>query len=221
MLAKKINDVKGKIIQFASLIEHMIDKSVRGLIDRNEALIDEVVNGDEPRANSLELEIEEICINLIAQFQPMAKDLRTILVIYNMCNSLERMGDHAVNIAESAAGLVKGKQIKPFIDVPRMNELARRMLNDTITAFMHEDAELAARVCGLDEHLDGLRDQIMRELVTFMTENPQIISGCIQIMRVAENLERIGDLSTNISEDVIFMSRGTVIKHHKAEGTAH
>ncbi len=218
MLEKKLNDLKGQIIQFASLIEHMIDRSIRGLLNKDAELLQSVMEQDEPKANNLELEIEEVCVNLIAQFQPMAKDLRTILVIYNMCNALERMGDHAVNISESALEIIKSPPIKPFIDIPRMNDVSKKMLDDTINSFIKEDPERARKVCEDDSILDGLRDQIMRELITFMASNTNIISDCIHIMRIAENLERIGDLSTNICEDVIFMSQGKVIKHHKENG---
>ncbi len=218
MLEKKLNDLKGQIIQFASLVEHMKDRSVRGLVNKDESLLTEVIEKDEPQANTFEVDIEEVCVNLIAQFQPMAKDLRTILVIYNMSNALERMGDHAVNIAESAFEIIKSPPIKPFIDIPRMNDVSKHMLDDTINAFIKEDPDKARRVCEQDSILDGLRDQVMRELITFMSSNTHIIGYCLHVMRVAENLERMGDLTTNICEDVIFMSQGKVIKHHKENG---
>jgi len=136
---------------------------------------------------------------------------------YNMNTALERMADHSVNIAKCAFELIKQPPIKPFIDIPRMNELARRMLADSINAFIGNDADLAHKVCKSDCLVDGLRDQIMRELITFMAADPSIISGCIQILRIAENLERIADLSTNIAEDAIFIASGEVIKHHRRD----
>ena len=167
------------------------------------------------KANRFELDIDEACTNLIAQFQPMARELRTILVVYDMNAALERMGDHAVNISKNALDLIQVPPIKPFIDIPRMNELVRGMLADVLDAFINEDPQLAMEVCCRDSIIDDLRDQILRELITFMTENPSIISGCINILRIAENLERIADLATNIAEDTIFMLQGRVIKHHK------
>jgi len=217
MLEKKLNDLKGTIVQFSSHVQHMIDHSIRGLVDREEEILQAVIQKDEPRANDFELELEENCIQLIAQFQPRAKDLRTVLVIHNMDNALERIGDHAVNIAESALELIKRLPIKPFIDIPRMNDVSRSMLDETINAFINEDPDLARQVCEKDAILDGLRDQIIRELITFMASNTSIIGECLHILRIADNLERIGDLSTNICEDVIFMSQGKMIKHHRGD----
>jgi phosphate transport system protein len=214
MLPERLNDLKGTIIQFSAHIERMIDKSVKGLVNRDEALLLELIDQDEPKANRLELDIDESCTNLIAQFQPMARDLRTILVVYDMNATLERMGDHAVNIARNAGGLISSPAIKPFIDIPRLNELVRSMLADVIQSFINEDSQLAMDVCRRDSIIDDLRDQILRELITFMSENPSIISHCINILRIAENLERIADLATNIAEDIIFMLQGRVIKHH-------
>jgi phosphate transport system protein len=214
MLPERINELKGSIIQFSAHIERMIDKSVKGLVTRNEELLLELIDRDEPKANHYELDIDEDCTNLIAQFQPMARDLRTILVVYDMNAALERMGDHAVNIARNACELISPSPIKPFIDIPRMSELVRSMLADVIQSFINEDPQLAMEVCRRDSIIDDLRNQILRELITFMTENPSIISHCINILRIAENLERIADLTTNIAEDTIFMLQGRVIKHH-------
>lgn len=215
MLPERLNNLKGTIIQFSAHIERMIDKAVGGLVTRNEDLLLDLINQDEPKANRFELDIDEDCTNLIAQFQPMARDLRTLLVIHNMNSTLERMGDHTVNIARDSNELIKRNPIKPFIDIPYMGELVRGMLADVIQSFINEDPQLAMEVCRRDSIVDGLRDQILRELITFMTENPSIISGCINILRIAENLERIADLATNIAEDTIFMLQGRVIKHHK------
>lgn len=214
MLPERITDLKGEIIQFASHIEHMIDFSVKGLVNRDKSLLKTVIREYETRANRYELDIDELCTTLIAQFQPMAKDLRTILMIYNMNGVLERMGDHTVNIAKNALELLKVQPIKPFIDIPRMNELVRNMLADTIQAFIDKKTERAMEICKRDATIDGLRDQILRELITFMSANPAIISSCIHILRIAENLERIADLTTNLSENIVFMLEGRVIKHH-------
>ena len=213
MLPEKLYDLKGTIVQFSSHVARMIEKSVRGLVDRDASLLLEVLDKDEPRANTLELDIDEFCTNLIAQYQPMARDLRTLLVIHNMNSTLERMGDHSVNIARSAIDLSRIPPIKPFIDIPRMGELVRGMLADAIQAFIDENPQLAMEVCRRDSIINDMRDQILRELVTFMSENPSIISGCVDILRIAENLERIADLATNIAEDTIFMLQGRVIRH--------
>jgi phosphate transport system protein len=214
MQPERLNELKSEIIQFSAHIERMIDKSVKGLVSRNEELLLEVLDQDEAKANRFELDIDEACTNLIAQFQPMARELRTILVVYDMNAALERMGDHAVNISKNALELIPVPPIKPFIDIPRMSELVRGMLADVLDAFINEDPQLAMEVCRRDSIIDDLRNQILRELITFMTENPSIISSCIYILRIAENLERIADLTTNIAEDTIFMLQGRVIKHH-------
>ncbi len=214
MQPEKLNELKGEIIQFSAHIERMIDKSVKGLVSRNEELLLELIDHDEPKANQFELDIDEDCTNLIAQFQPMARELRTILVVYDMNAALERMGDHAVNISKNALELIRVPPIKPFIDIPNMSELVRGMLSDVLDAFINEDPQLAIEVCRRDSVIDDLRNQILRELITYMTEHPAIISSCINILRIAENLERIADLTTNIAEDTIFMLQGRVIKHH-------
>lgn len=218
MLSDKIEDLKRQIIQYSSHVEQMIDKSVRGLVEGNEALLQEVLGTDEDKANMLEIELDRTCTTVIAQFHPMAKDLRTVLMIYDMSNSFERMGDHAVNISESALPLISKKPIKPFIDIPRMSQMVIKMLNDCIEAFIQESSEIARDVCERDSVIDDLRDQIFRELVTFMAENPAIISDCLHILRISDNLERIADLTTNICEDVIFISKGEMIKHHQMAG---
>jgi phosphate transport system protein len=214
MQPEKLNELKGEIIQFSAHIERMIDKGVKGLVSRNEELLLELIDKDEPKANRFELDIDEACTNLIAQFQPMARELRTILVVYDMNAALERMGDHAVNISKNALELIRVPPIKPFIDIPHLNELVRGMLADVLKSFINEDPQLAMEVCRRDSVIDDLRDQILRELMTYMTEHPAIISSCINILRIAENLERIADLTTNIAEDTIFMLQGRVIKRH-------
>lgn len=216
MLEAKIDDLKRQIVQYSDHVEKMIEKSVRGLVERDKTLLNAVIHEDEDKANSLELELDKTCTTLIAQFQPMAKDLRTVLMVYDMSNAFERMGDHAVNISESALPLIEHKPIKPFIDIPRMSEITIKMLNDCIQAFIEESSKIANEVCERDSIIDDLRAQILRELITFMAENPSIISDCLHILRIAVNLERIADLTTNICEDVVFISKGEVIKHNQS-----
>ncbi len=217
MLEEKIVELKEQLIEYASLIEQMIEKSIRGLLRKEKEPLTEVMEEDEDRANDFEIELDELCTTLIAQYQPKAKDLRTILMVLKMNNDLERMGDHAVNICESDLFLIERPLVKPLIDIPRMAEVATKMLKDSIDSFVEENADLAKSVCERDSIVDGLRDQILRELITFMTSDPSTIDRSLHLMRVARNLERIADLSTNICEDVIFMVEGRVIKHHKEE----
>lgn len=215
MLEEKLTELKKEFLENAALVESMIDKCTRGLINKDKAILQETIESDEPRANDFELRLDDMCTTLIAQFQPKAKQLRTILMILKMANDLERMGDHAVNIAESALFLIERPLVKPLIDTPKMAEETNRMLSDGIKAFMNEDAALAKDVCERDNIVDGLKDQILRELITYMSSDPSTIERAMHLMRVAGNLERIADLSTNVCEEVIFMVDGKVIKHHK------
>jgi len=219
MLAERIINVKKKLIDYAGLVESMIDKSLEGLLEKEKDLLIEVIEKDEALSNRFELELDELCIVSIAQFQPRAKDLRTVLMILRINNDLERIADHAVNIAESSIFLIERPSIKPLLDIPRMAQIAVKMLKDSITAFINEDVELAHDVCVRDSGVDALRDQILRELITFMSSEPSTIERAFQLIRISTNLERISDLSTNICEDIIFMVLGKVIKHHAEDGS--
>ena len=213
MLKGNLESLTQLLMRSASLVEGMIEKSVRGLKERDRDLLSKVTEQEEPRENELEIQIEENCIHLIARYQPQAKDLRTILMILKMNNDLERMGDEAVNISESAFFLIDKPEVKPLIDIPRMAEEAESMLRDTLKALIEENTKLAHDVCKRDDIVDGLRDQILRELTTFMASNPRTIERSIQLIRVSRSLERIADLCTNICEDIVYMVEGRTIKH--------
>ncbi len=215
MFYEKLNKLKEKIIEQGNLVESMIEKSIRGLLNRDKTLLIEVLQVDEPNVNNMEIEIDEICINLIARYQPEARDLRTIIMILKMNNDLERIGDMAVNISESALFLIEKPQLKPFIDLPRMAEETIQMLKDSIDSFIRGDSKLARSVCERDDIIDSYRDQILRELITYMVSDPTTIERAIHIERISRNLERIADLATNIGEDVVFIVEGKVIKHGK------
>ncbi len=215
MLEERIVRLKGDIVSFASLVEKMIENSIEGLLKKNGPLLKEVVDVMEPRANNCEIDIDELCITLIARFQPKARELRTILMILQINKDLERMGDHAVNIAESALFLIDRPQVKPLIDTPRMAGISINMLKDSITSFVDENPTLAQSVLERDSDVDNLGEQILRELITFMTSDPTTIERSLHILRIARELERIADLSTNMCEDTIFIVQGRVIKHHK------
>lgn len=214
MLPDKIIQLKRELVEYASLIERMLNKTMDGLLKKNKEMLDEVVVVDESRANHIELEIDEHGTALIAQFEPRAKDLRTVLMILKMNNDLERMGDHVVNIAESAQYLIPRPLIKPLLDIPKMGGIAAGMLHDGISAFINEDAVMAKAVCERDDIVDGFHEQIIRELITFMSSGLTTIERALHLLRISNNLERLADLSTNIGEDVLFMVQGRVIKHH-------
>ncbi len=217
MLENGLDSLRQKLMESATLVEGMIGKSIKGLTQKDEGVLLTVIEQDESRENELEIEIDEVCINLTACYQPHAKDLRTIMMALKMNNDFERMGDEAVNICESALLLIKQPEVKPLIDIPRMAEEAAKMVRDSLDAFVHENPQLALSVCDRDDIVDGLRDQVLRELVTFMTSDPATIERSIHLIRISRSLERIADLSTNICEDVIYMVEGRTIKHHKME----
>jgi len=215
VLQVKISELKKELVIFATLAETMISKSIKGLLKKEKTILREVEELHEPDANAYEIKIEELCTSLIAQYEPRAKDLRTVLMIFKMTSDIERMGDHAVHIADSSLSLITKPLVKPLIDIPRMADETIRSVNDAIQSFINEDAGLARSVCERDDIIDGLQTQIFRELVTFMTSDPTTIERSLHLIRIANNLERIADLATNISEDVIFMVEGKIIKHHQ------
>ena len=215
IIERKIREVKEKLIEFSEIVKGMLKKSIKGLVERDERLLKEVIEEDEMKCNDLEIEIDEMCIHIIAQFEPRAKHLRTIFLALKMNNDLERMGDHAVNISQSGLFLISKPQVKPFLDIPRMAEEVSKMLEDSLKSFVNEDAALAKSVCERDDIIDDYREQIVRELITYMVSDPSTIERALHLIRISGNLERIADLTTNICEDVIFMVKGELMKHHK------
>jgi phosphate transport system protein len=195
----------------------MVETSAKGLSDKDESLLKQIIEKNEQRANEYEIEIDEMCTTLIVTLQPKAIDLRTILMIQKINNDLERIGDHAVNISQSALVLIDQPLVKPLIDIPRMAEEAKQMINDAISAFINKDPLLAKEVCERDSVVDSLRDQIIRELITYMVADASTIPRALHLLNISKNLERIADLSTNICEDVIFLVEARVIKHHHQE----
>ena len=214
MLEEKLVDLKKELISYASLVEMMVEQAIRGLQKRDDNLLKEVIAKDETVANTREIELDEFCTTMIAQFQPKAKNLRTILMALRMISDLERMADHAVNIAQASQYLIGQQPLKPLIDIPRMSETTVAMLKDAIDSFINEDAVLAKTVCERDNVVDGLKDQILRELITYMSNDNKVIERAIQLINISRNLERIADLSTNICEEVLFMVEGREIRHH-------
>lgn len=215
ILEDKINEYKKKLIDYADLIENMMDKSIKGLLSKETTWLVDVIETDEPKANNFEIELERIGTILIALYAPIAKDLRTILMVLRINNDLERIGDHIVNITESNRFLIEQPMVKPLLNIPKMSTETIKMLRNSITAFIREDAELAKNVCEHDSVVDELMKQFIRELILLMSASFETIETSLHLIRVAHNLERIADLSTNISEDVIYMVEGRVIKHHK------
>ena len=212
MLREKITSLKKAVLAYADLVEGMLDKSIRGILTTNKNLLEEVIEKDEPKSNDYDGLLDEICTNAIAQFEPKASDLRTILMILKMNNDLERIGDHAVNICESGLSLDE----KPPEEIAAMAQKAAKMFKDSIAAFSDKNPALAVKVCRDDSAFDKLGDKILKELFP-STNHIKAVKQSLHFIRIAHNLERIGDLSTNICEDVIFILEGKVIKHHKEQ----
>lgn len=214
MLEHRIDELKKKIIKYSSQVREMTEKSFSGLLDKNDRNAKEVIERLEPAVNEQETVLDEECINIIALYQPEAKQLRIVMMISKMVNDLERMGDKAVNIAESVLYLYDKPPVKPYVDLPRMLEETVQMLDDSIAAFVNEDTDLAMKVLERDDVVDQLRDQNLRELITFMISDPATIERSLHLLRIARNLEKIADLTSNICEEVIYIKEGRNVKHH-------
>ena len=196
----------------ASMVETAIANSVKSLITRDTELARLVVQSDE-QVDALELEIDKQCVDLLALRQPLAIDLRFITSLIKITNNLERMGDLAVNIAERVIPLSQEPQLKPLIDIPRMATITQTMVKDSIDAFVNRDTELARSVYERDSTVDALNDQIFRELLTYMMQDPANITRAVHLILISRHLERIADHSTNIAEEVVYIVKAKVVKH--------
>ena len=218
MLSAKITELKEKIIEMATLVEKMVFYSFEG-IEKGNNRFDEVMEFEQ-KVNRMEMEIEDECIILMALFHPEAKDLRIILMIYKINNDLERLGDQAFNIAESVAKMTGSPLISQLPDLIKMKEVALKMLTESIDAYTNEDVNKARLVCRQDEIVDCFNRVIYHQIVTLMKESPSEIEHYMHMLRIAKNLERVADLSTNIGENTVYIVQGRVIKHHQEENNA-
>jgi len=214
--------VKIRLLTMSGEAEAALGLAVDALLGRDTDKAQHVIAGDKA-IDRLEVEIDEQCISLLALQQPMARDLRMLMAAGKIANDLERVGDHAVNIAQSAVRLAKGRQITPEPEIVEMARLARLMLSDALEAFIRGDSTSARDVCRRDDKVDALHHSVFRILLTHMMEDPHVISYGMELFLVSRNLERIADLATNIAEDVVFLVEGKSIKHHsedRGEATA-
>ena len=206
-LDENIEKLKNEMLLMGSQVEEAIEKSIEALKKQDIELAEEVMEDDD-KIDEYELELEEMCTRLIATQQPVAKDLRTIIVISKLATDLERIGDHASNIANMVIKIGDEPLIKPLIDIPRMTDIVTRRLKQSLKAFVNLDVELAHEIAKQDEEVDVLDEQILRELLTFMIEDPKTIRQAMSLIFVSRFLERIGDHATNICERVIYMATG-------------
>ena len=212
----ELEQLKTRLLEMGGLAEQRVRAAVRALVQRDLALVDEVLNGDGP-INELHIEIDRRSFTLLALYQPMAVDLRAIVAAVKINTDLERVGDLAVNIAEAVRRYGHHPPVKQLIDIPRMAEIAQRMLRDSLDAYVRRDVPLAHAVLNEDDALDALKTQVFRELLTYMLQSPSTIEPSLDLILVSRHLERIGDHATNIAEDVIFMVSARDVRHHAGE----
>jgi len=209
---EELEALKQTLLAMGALVEDQIRRVMRALVDRDDALAESVIERDR-EVNAYDVEIDEKCVELLALHQPTAGDLRFITTAMKIVTDLERIGDQAVNIAQRVRELNVEPQLKPYIDLPRMGELAQTMVKESLDAFVARDTELARRVCAEDAPVDALNHQIFRELLTFMMEDPKTIPRAIRLILVSRFLERVADHATNIAEMVIFMVDSKMVRH--------
>jgi len=209
---QELEELKERLLWMGSLAERAVHESVQALLEGDEARARRVVE-EERALNEMQIEIDDRVVRLLALHQLMAADLRFVLAVSRINADLERIGDQGVNIAESALRLVRHPRVKPYVDLPRLSELAEGMVRDSLNAVVRRDVEFAKNVLSRDDQVDGLRDQIFRELLTYMMENSTVVFPAFELILVAKNLERIGDHATNIAEDVIYIVAGRDVRH--------
>jgi phosphate transport system protein len=209
---EELNALKEKILKLGCMVENAIRDSVKALVERDSELSKEVIKKDH-LINALDVGIDEECVRLIALRQPMARDLRFITTAMKITTDLERMGDFAVNIAERAIELNEEQQLKSFVNIPKMAEIAQSMVRDALDSFVTGCSRLPYEVIKRDDEVDDLTVRNFEELLSFMIQDPKIIPLAVKRTYIAKYLERIADHATNIAEMVIYMCKGKMIRH--------
>ena len=213
---EELDELKQRLLVMGGLAEERLRATMRALVDRDTELMANVIRNDDA-INQLHLEIDDRCFKLLALHQPMAVDLRVIVAAVKINSDLERVGDLAVNVAEAAERYVLHAPVKPLIDIPRMGMMAQRMLDAALNAFVTSDVAAARTVLAQDDELDGLKNQIFRELLTYMLGDTRTIEPGIDLILISRHLERVGDHATNIAEDVIFIVEACDVRHHAGD----
>ena len=210
---EQLSGLRGRLVHMGALAEAMIEKAVKSLLERTTARHPEIFK-NEDEVNALHIEIDEKVITLLALQHPLAADLRLVVMGSKIAGELERIGDQAVNLCQYNEELIKQPPLKPMIDVPLMADIARRMLRESLDAFVRQDAVLAQKVLDTDDEVDAFKDQIFRELLTYMMADPGTIQRALALILVSRSLERVGDHATNIAEEVIYAVQGRDVRHH-------
>jgi phosphate transport system protein len=201
-----------RLLEMSSSVEHMLGAAIEAFEARDEEKAREVILGDR-EVDAMELELDDACINLLALQQPVARDLRFITMTMRIANDLERIGDHAVNVAEAVGHLERHPAAGRFRELEEMARITRQMLADALDSFIRDDAAAAREVCRRDDQVDALQDSLVRILLTHMMEDPRRIGSAMTLILTSRNLERVADLATNIAEDVVYLVEGRAIKH--------
>lgn len=212
----QLEELKERLLWMGSLAERALHKAVHAVLEANAGLAHEVEQ-EEEAINEIQIEIDERVLRLMALHQLMAVDLRFVLAVTRINADLERIGDQAVNIAEASLRILQHPQVKLYVDLPRMSELAEGIVKESLEALVQKDVDRAREALRRDDEVDQLRDQILRELLTYMMGNPSLVLPAFDLILVARNLERTADLATNIAEDVIYMVAGRDVRHPGAE----
>jgi len=212
---QQLRTLKEKLLLIGHKAETAIAEATRALVERRPTLAQCVVDEDD-QLDQLELEIDDLCFEILAREQPVASDLRFITTAMKIVGDIERIGDNGVNIARRALEIMNEPELKPIIDVPVAAAAAQRTLKQSLDAFVNSDAELAKKVIADDKYIDDVCEQMLRELLTYMFEDPTTISRALRLIFVARNLERVGDHASNIAEMVIFLVQGQDIRHSQA-----
>jgi len=215
---KELESLKTSLIKMGSIAEESVRLSIKALLNQDQNLVREV-NENEDRINSLEIEIDNAIVDILALQQPVATDLRLILAAQKINNDLERIGDHAVNIAESVAAINKFSEKPDLLAIPKMAELASEMLRKCLDSFIHNDPKQGMEVLRYDDTIDEQNRDVFRCIVQKMKDNQHVIETGMELIRISRNLERIADLSTNIAEEVIFIAQARIVKHNAGDKT--
>lgn len=208
--------LKQKLLSMAAKAEVMIHNSVQALVKRTSSLMDDIPEL-ESQVNKLQLEIDDRAFKFLALRQPMAHDLRFVIAAMKISSDLERIADQSINITENNKILLQFPELKPLIDIPRMAVISKQMVRDALDAFVEGDAAKARSIVLRDDEVDALKNQVFREVLTYMISDPKTIQVGMQLILVSRHLERIADHATNIAEDVVYMVEAKDIRHHAEE----
>jgi len=211
---EQILEVRRRLVRMGNTAVSMLSSALRLLMERD-GRHREAVDRQEEEGNGLQLEIDDRVLKLTALQQPVGSDVRFLFVASKIASELERIGDQVVNVCRSAEGVIQAPPLKPLVDLPAMAALAQKMVRDGLESLVRKDEELSRRVLRDEEGVDAFRDQIFRELLTYMMADPATIPRALALLLISRSLERVGDHATNIAEEVIFWIRGTDIRHHR------